>query len=124
MDTYGLDVGYSITPDFKASVGYYYQDGDYNTADGSGVLGRVSYNIINGLTAGVNHSYDQAYETRFSADLKYRFGDNGNKTASEKKALQTPVVVSLTESVKNRDVRVHDGRRPTRCTNYGGSNFC
>ena len=109
LDTYGLDVGYAITPDFKASVGYYYQQGDLNTADGSGVLGRVSYNISNGLTAGVNLSYDQAFETRFSADLKYRFGGNGNKTASEKKAWQTPEGEALTETVKHRDVRVHDG---------------
>ena len=108
LDTYGLDVGYSITPDFKASVGYYYQQGDLGTVDGSGVLGRVSCNISNGLTAGVNLSYDQAFETRFSADLKYRFGGNGNKTASEKKAWQTPVIQSLTETVKHRDVRVHD----------------
>jgi hypothetical protein len=108
LDTYGLDVGYAITPDFKASIGYYYQDGDLNTADGSGVLGRVSYNISNGLTAGVNLSYDQAFETRFSADLKYRFGGNGNKNQSEKKAWQTPVIQSLTESVRNRDIRVHD----------------
>jgi predicted porin len=27
LDTYGLDVGYAITPDFKASIGYYYQNG-------------------------------------------------------------------------------------------------
>ena len=108
LDTYGLDVGYSITPDFKASVGYYYQNGDLNTADGSGVLGRVSYNISNGLTAGVNLSYDQAFETRFSADLKYRFGSNGYGAPSKKKAWQTPVIQALTESVKHRDVRVSD----------------
>ena len=109
LDTYGLDVGYAITPDFKASVGYYYQQGDLNTADGSGVLGRVSYNISNGLTAGVNLSYDQAFETRFSADLKYRFGSNGYGAPSKKKAwLQTPVIQALTETVKHRDVRVHD----------------
>ena len=108
LNTYGLDVGYAITPDFKASVGYYYQNGDLGTADGSGVNGRLAYNISNGLTAGVNLSYDQAFETRFSADLKYRFGGNGNKTASEKKAWQTPVIQALTEAVKHRDVRVHD----------------
>ena len=107
LDTYGLDVGYSITPDFKASLGYYYQQGDLNTADSSGVLGRVAYNISNGLTAGVNLSYDQAFETRFSADLKYRFGSN-NKIQSKKKAWQTPVIEALTDSVKHRDVRVHD----------------
>jgi hypothetical protein len=108
LDTYGLDVGYAITPDFKASVGYYYQNGDLGTADGSGVNGRLAYNISNGLTAGVNLSYDQAFETRFSADLKYRFRGNGNKTASEKKAWQTPVIQAVTEVVKHRDVRVHD----------------
>jgi hypothetical protein len=118
LDTYGLDVGYSITPDFKASVGYYYQQGDLGTADGSGVNGRLAYNISNGLIAGVNLSYDQAFETRFSADLKYRFGGNGNKTASEKKAWQTPVIQSLTESVRNRYVRVHDA-----CTTPAGNVF-
>jgi predicted porin len=125
LDTYGLDVGYSITPDFKASVGYYYQKGDLNTADGSGVNGRLSYNISNGLTAGVNLSYDQAFETRFSADLKYRFGSN-NKSQSEKKAWQTPVMQALTDSVKHRDVRVQDcvahSSGPQGCTDphWGG----
>ena len=56
LDTYELDVGYAINPDFKASVGYYYQQGDLGAADSSGVLGRLSYNISNGLTAGVNLS--------------------------------------------------------------------
>jgi len=108
LDTYGLDVGYAITPDLKASLGYYYQQGDFDTADGSGVNGRLAYKISNGLTAGVNLSYDQAFETRFSADLKYRFGANGNKTPSEKKAWQTPVMQALTETVRNRDVKIHD----------------
>ena len=108
LDTYGLDIGYAITPDFKASIGYYYQQGDLGAADSSGVLGRVSYNISNGLTAGVNLSYDQAFETRFSADLKYRFGSNGYGAVSKKKTWQTPVIQTLTESVKHRDVRVHD----------------
>jgi len=41
LDTYGLDLGYAITPDFKASIGYYYQNGDLKTADGSGVRGQA-----------------------------------------------------------------------------------
>ena len=125
LDTYGLDVGYAITPDFKASVGYYYQQGDLGTADSSGVNGRLAYNISNGLTAGVNLSYDQAFETRFSADLKYRFGSN-NKNQSEKKAWQTPVIQSLTESVKHRNVRVHDkGNTKSACSadNPNRSNY-
>ncbi|WP_255124719.1 carbamoyl-phosphate synthase [Synechococcus lacustris] len=108
LDTYGLDVGYAITPDFKASVGYYYQQGDLGTADGSGVLGRLSYNISNGLTAGVNLSYDQAFQSRVSADLKYRFVSNGYGAPSAKKEWKLPVIQALTENVKHRDVRVHD----------------
>ncbi len=131
LDTYGLDVGYAITPDLRASVGYYYQNNDLNTADGSGVLGRVSYNISNGLTAGVNLSYDQAFETRFSADLKYRFGSNGYGAPSKKKAWQTPVIQALTENVKHRNVRVHD-KADVKCginangviTNQGNASAC
>ncbi|WP_341883038.1 carbamoyl-phosphate synthase [Synechococcus sp. UW140] len=108
LDTYGLEVGYAIKPDFKASVGYYYQNGDLNTADGSGVRGRLAYNLTNALTVGANFSYDQAFETRVSADLKYRFGSNGYGAPSAKKAWQTPVIQALTDTVKNRDVRIHD----------------
>ena len=108
LDTYGLDVGYAITPDFRASVGYYYQNGDLETADGSSIRGRLAYNISNGLTAGANVSYDQAFDTRVSADIKYRFGANGYGAPSAKKEWKTPVIQALTETVKNRDVRVHD----------------
>ena len=108
LDTYGLDAGYSITPDFNASLGYYYQHGDLNTADGSGVRGRLAYNLSNGLTIGANLSYDQAFNTRFSADLKYRFGSNGYGAPSNKRAWETPVIQALSSTVKNRDVRVHD----------------
>ena len=107
LDTYGLDVGYFITPDLNASVGYYYQSGDLGTADGSGVLGRVAYEISNGLTAGVNLSYDEAFETRVSADLKVRFG-GASTTAQRKDVQQQPVISALTSSPGNRDVKVHD----------------
>ena len=116
LDTYGLDVGYSITPDLRASVGYYYQQGDLGDADGSGVRGRLAYNITNGLTAGINFSYDQAFDARASADIKYRFGANGYGAPSAKKAWQTPVIQSLTDTVKNRDVRVHDKHQNSGCS--------
>ncbi|MDA7432140.1 carbamoyl-phosphate synthase, partial [Synechococcus sp. AH-601-O06] len=45
LDTYGLDIGYFITPAVNASVGYYYQSGDLGEADGSGVLGRLAYEM-------------------------------------------------------------------------------
>ena len=110
LDTYGLDAGYSITPDFKASVGYYYQNGDLGEADGSGVRGRLAYNLSNGLTVGANLSYDQAFETRFSADLKYRFGSNGYGAPSIRKQQPAvmPVIQALSTAPANRDVRVHD----------------
>ena len=115
LDTYGLDVGYAITPDFKASLGYYYQDGDLNTADGSGIRGRLAYNLTNGLIVGANLSYDQAFDTRVSADIKYRFGANGYGAPSAKKEWKAPVIQALTETVKNRDVRAHD-KKSTCCS--------
>ena len=107
LDTYGLDVGYFITPVVNASVGYYYQNGDLGAADGSGVLGRVAYEVSSGLTAGVNISYDEAFDTRVSADIKVRFG-GPSTTASKKKKWENPTINALTASPKNRDVRVHD----------------
>ncbi len=113
LHTYGLDVGYAITPEWDASIGYYYQHGDDLTAaDGSGVLATLSYEITDGLTLGVNASYDEAFETRVSGNIEYRFG-TGNATQAEKKKWQTPVIQALTETVKHRDVRVHDKGNPT-----------
>ena len=107
LDTYGLDVGYFITPVVNASVGYYYQNGDLGAADGSGVLGRLAYEMTSGVTAGVNISYDEAFETRVSADLKVRFG-GASTTAQRKEVQQLPVINALTSTPSNRDVRVHD----------------
>ena len=107
LNPYGLDNGYFITPVVNASVGYYYQNGDLGTADGSGVLGRVAYEISSGLTAGVNISYDEAFETRVSADLKVRFG-GASTTAQRKDVQQQPVINALTSTPSNRNVRVHD----------------
>jgi hypothetical protein len=109
LDTYRLDVGYNITPDWKLSVGYYYQSGDVSTGDGSGVLGRLAYAINNDLTLGANLSYDDAFKSRFSADVKWRFNTSGiTQSEKQKKAWQKPTIQALTETVKNRDVRVRD----------------
>ena len=107
LDTYGLDIGYFITPVVNASVGYYYQSGDLGGADGSGVLGRLAYEMTSGVTAGVNVSYDEAFDTRVSADLKVRFG-GPSTTAATKKKWENPTINALTASPKDRDVRVHD----------------
>ena len=107
MNTYGLDVGYFITPALHASAGYYYQHRDQEDVDGSGVRGRLAYEISNGLTAGVNVSYGEAFDTRVSADLKVRFG--GASTTAQRKAVQQlPVINALTSTPSNRDLRVHD----------------
>jgi predicted secreted protein len=108
LDTYGLDVGYSITPDLRASVGYYYQYKSEEQANGSGVRGRLAYNLTNGLTVGANLSYDQPFDTRVSADLKYRFGANGYGAPSIRKQqpVVMPVIQALSTTPANRDVRV------------------
>ena len=107
LNTYGLDAGYFITPVLKASVGYCYQHRDQEDVDGSGVRGRLAYEISSGLTAGVNVSYDEAFDTRVSADLKVRFG-GASTTAQRKEVQQQPVINALTLTPSNRDVRVHD----------------
>ena len=107
LNTYGLDVGYFITPELNASVGYYYQHGDLGSADGSGVLGRLAYEMTYGVTVGVNLSYDEAFETRVSADIKVRFG--GASTSTKRKEVQQLTVINaLTSTPSSRDVRVHD----------------
>ena len=107
LNTYGLDVGYFMTPQLHASAGYYYQHRDQEDVDGSGVRGRLAYDITQGLTAGVNISYDEAFDTRVSADLSVRFG-GPSTTAAKKKKWENPTINALTASPKNRDVRVHD----------------
>ena len=107
LNTYGLDAGYFITPVLKASIGYYYQHRDQEDVDGSGVRGRLAYEISNGLTAGVNVSYDEEFDTRVSADLNVRFG-GANTTAQRKAVQQLPVINALTSTPIERDVRVHD----------------
>ncbi|KZR61427.1 hypothetical protein PMIT1306_02208 [Prochlorococcus sp. MIT 1306] len=115
LDTYGLDVGYFITPELNASVGYYYQQGDLDDADGSGVQVELDYQIADGLTAGINVSYDEAFETRVSGNIEYRFGSNSTAAETKKKAWQKPTIQALSESVKNRNIRVHDEADTKKC---------
>ena len=109
LDTYGLDVGYQINPDVNASFGYYYQRGDLDEADGSGINGHLAYDLGHGLTFGANLSYDEAFDTRVSGNISYRFGSNNYATPSPKNEWTAPVIRALSEAVKHRDVRVHDG---------------
>ena len=119
--TVGTDIGYHLTPNLKASVGYYYSEGDAGAANGNSVKGRLEYNIANGLTTGINIAYDPAYSEGYSsdefyktlhlsADLKYRFGANGYGAPSirNQQPVVMPVIQALSASPENRDVRIHD----------------
>ena len=75
--------------------------------NGSGVRSRLAYDITQDLTAGVNISYDEAFNTRVSAELQVRFG-GASKTEQSKKAQQLPVINALVSTPSNRGVRVHD----------------
>ena len=106
MNTYGLDVGYFITPSLQASVGYFYQHRDQEEVDGSGILVRLAYAINNKLTLAANLSYDEVFDTRFSADFTWRFNTNGGPGNDTPKT--NAAVTALTSTASNRDVRVHD----------------
>ena len=107
LNTYGLDVGYFITPSLHASVGYYYQHRDEEHVDGSGILGRLAYAINNDLTLAANLSYDEAFDTRVSADLTVRFG-GASAPEQRNKFRELPLINSLSLMPFNRKVRVHD----------------
>ena len=89
-----------------------YQKGDLGAADGSGVQGRIAYNMGNGFSIGTNLSYDDAFDGRVSADILYRFASPKATTAPIKKGLNAPTIKGLTDGVKERDVRVHDAVNP------------
>ncbi len=108
LNTIGGDIAYNITPDLKLSLGYYYQDGDLNTADSSGVKSRLAYDIANGVTVGFTYSYDAAFRSVATGDIKWRFGAKGYGSPKKQKPPVMPVVKALSTTPTNRDVRVHD----------------
>ena len=111
LTTVGADAGYSITPSLLASLGGYYQNGDLDDdgnpeVDNVGILGRLAYAINNEVSIGANLSYDASFDTRFSADIKWRFNTNGGPRKERPKS--NTAVEALTSTPSNRDVRVHD----------------
>jgi hypothetical protein len=121
LDTYGIDVGYFITPQLNASIGYYYQQDE--VVSDSGVLGRLAYEITSDVTAGVNISYDEEFETRVSADLQVRFG-GPSTTAIKKKEWENPTISALTATPNNRDVRVHDKLVCLKAVEFNEPSWC
>ena len=106
LSTYGFDAGYNITPELTASVGYYYQDGDGSAADGSGVKGRLAVAVTKNIEFGGTYTYDDAFESRASADLTIRFGGGSHKEQS--KAEEQAQIKQISATPSNRDIRVHD----------------
>ena len=109
--TVGTDAGYSITPSLLASLGGYYQNGDVDDdgnpeVDNVGILGRLAYAINNEVSIGANLSYDASFDTRFSADIKWRF--NTNRGPGKEAPKTNAAVAALTTTPSDRDVRVHD----------------
>ena len=128
LDKYGIDVGYFITPDLNASVGYYYQAGDApcnqaggKSPDGSGILTKLGHEITDGLTLGGEISHDNAYQTRVLGTINYRFSTLNQSEAVKKKSSNIPVIKSLTQAPSNRNIFVHDGPicLSTKCAGVG-----
>lgn len=114
LGTFGLDAGYNLNKALRVSIGYYYQNGDLNTADGSGVLGHLTYAINNDLTVGADLSYDNTFKSRFSTSIKWRFSakdslsKEGQANKSNYSSTITAPIAALTSTPTKRNVRVHD----------------
>jgi len=100
LNTVGLKISYSFNKSLKAIVGYYYQVGDGQSVNNSGVSTRLEATIASGLTAGIVYSYDPSFNSVLSGNIKYRFGGGGSTRHS--------VINALTATPSDRDVRVHD----------------
>ena len=108
LNTIGGDIAYNITPQAKLSLGYYYQDGDLGSGDSSGVKTRLAYYIANGVTLGFAYSYDAAFQSVATGDIKWRFGAKGYGSPSKHQSPVMTVIQALAITPANRDVRVHD----------------
>ena len=83
--------------------------------------GRLAYEVSSGLTAGVNISYDEAFDTRVSADIEVRFG--GSSTEDQRKQVQElPVINALITTPSNRTIRVYDHALFSDCVEGAGKN--
>ena len=102
LETYGLDFDYFLNRTTKATLGYYYQQGDLGTANGSGALASLQWQVANGLYLKGTYSYDNAFESRATAGIEYRFGAN-----QDSREYSAPLQTYL-EPPGHRLVRIHD----------------
>jgi len=69
---------------------------------------RLGYDIANGVTVGFTYSYDAAFQSVATGDIKWRFGSKGYGSPKKQKPPVMPVIQALATTPANRDVRVHD----------------
>ena len=111
LSTYGLDIGYKISPSIQLALGGYYQldDKDQYELSGAqsfGLKTGLTYDVTNELQAGVIYSYDENFESRITGNLKWRFGGGSKTKKSESVIAVYPVIQALSATPENRDVRI------------------
>ena len=111
LSTYGLDIGYNISPSIQLALGGYYQLDEKDQyellgAQSFGLKTGLNYDITNELQAGVIYSYDENFESRITGNLKWRFGGDSKTKKSESVIAVYPVIQALSATPENRDVRV------------------
>jgi hypothetical protein len=72
------------------------------------VKSRLAYDIANGVTVGFTYSYDAAFQSVATGDIKWRFGAKGYGSPKKQQPVVMPVIQALSTTPANRDVRVHD----------------
>jgi len=111
LTTYGLDIGYKITPDLKLLLGTYHQQDEkeqnqFSGANGFGVKTGLTYDITSELQAGFGYSYDENFDSRITGNLKWRFGGGNKNKKTESLLAANPVIQALSATPENRDVRI------------------
>ena len=112
LNTYGLDMKVRPVDRLSAALGYYYQEGDLGAANGSGVKGELSYTLAEDVTVALKGTYDEAFETRVSGNIVYKFGGGSSRQSSSQTSPQSSLsdglLIALNAVPSHRDVRVHD----------------
>ena len=118
LNVVGFQAGYNLNPSIRASAGYYYQSGDADFANGSGVDARLEYEPQSGAILGLNVSHDYAFDTRISGDVKWRFSTGKSNSSTNNKAKR--MINAISSSPNHRDVTVQDKRSYQFCLNAVG----
>lgn len=101
LQTYGVDLTHQFNDYISGTVGYYYQQGDLGTANGSGIASRIDVEVLDGFYLNATYTYDPRFESRLSGGFKYVF----NEVDTQRSSL---AYRSMLEPPTQREVRVHD----------------